>query len=151
MEALLEEVADAVVAFVEALRVHAVEAMHPERQVVERRLDDEVEVVRHQTVRVHLPAKARGAPAEQRRPALAVCVVGHDRHPRDAPRRHVVDRVGRQSGSRNAGHNDNVGLRARLGGPCAVLVQTWHGDSPNDMSVRSGRARAMLWGQEVIS
>ncbi len=31
MEALLEEVADAVVAFVEALRIHAVEAMHPER------------------------------------------------------------------------------------------------------------------------
>ncbi len=58
VEALLVQVADAVVPFVEPLRMDAVEAVHSQRDVFERRRDDEMKVVVHQAVRVDGPAES---------------------------------------------------------------------------------------------
>jgi hypothetical protein len=45
VEALLEEMTDALVPFIESLRVDAVEAVHTARDVFELGLDDQVEVI----------------------------------------------------------------------------------------------------------
>jgi hypothetical protein len=65
MKALLVEVPDADVALVEPLCVDAVEAMHPPREILENRADDEVEVVVEQGVRVDRPAEASRSSAEE--------------------------------------------------------------------------------------
>lgn len=55
-EAVAEEVAAAVVAPVERLRVDAVQAVHAVGEAPELRLDDEVVVVRHQAEGMDAPA-----------------------------------------------------------------------------------------------
>lgn len=70
--------AEPIPARVEALRVDAVQVLHPARQVWERRHDDEVVVRRHQTVRVQPPAEASSGAVEQRDEPPAVVVVGDD-------------------------------------------------------------------------
>jgi hypothetical protein len=53
-----EDVAVAVVPPIEALCVDAVQVLHPGRELLGRRLDDEVVVRAHQAERVALPAMA---------------------------------------------------------------------------------------------
>jgi len=57
VEPFLIQVPDAVVPLVEALGVDAVESVHAERDVGERSLDDQVEVVVHQAVRKATPVE----------------------------------------------------------------------------------------------
>jgi hypothetical protein len=104
VEALLIQVSHAVVPLVEALRVDAVEAVHAERDVFERRLDDQVKVVVEQAVGVEPPAKARCGFGQEPQPASPVDVVEDDRHPRDAANGQVVSTGGRQNTARQAGH-----------------------------------------------
>jgi hypothetical protein len=89
-----EEVSPAAVAGVEPLRVHAVQALHPERQLRDGRLDDEVVVVRHQAERVEPPAEPLGALGEQAEEGDPVEVVAEDRGLVDAVGRDVEDPVG---------------------------------------------------------
>ena len=56
-EASLEEMADAFVPPVEALGVHPIDLLHPTRQVRHGRLDEQVIVVAHETVRVNFPTE----------------------------------------------------------------------------------------------
>ena len=65
VESLLVEVPDAVVPLVEPLGIDAIEAVHAERDVVERPLDDEVKVVVEQAVDVDPPSEAGRRPGEK--------------------------------------------------------------------------------------
>jgi hypothetical protein len=104
VEALLVEMPDAVVSLVEALRVDAVEAVHSQRDVFERRLDDQVEVVVEQAVDVDDPAEARRRFPHESQPAPPVDVVEDDRHLGDAANGEVVDALGRQDAAWKARH-----------------------------------------------
>jgi hypothetical protein len=77
-------VPDPVCTAVEALRVEEVQPMHAARQPLERRLDDEVEVVVHQAPGVNDPIEPlrhlRQLPPERE----SIEIVDHDLHPRDA-------------------------------------------------------------------
>jgi len=90
-EAVLEQVADAVVPLVEALCVAEVEEVHAVRQALERAEDDEVEVVRHQAEGEQLPVVLAPCRMHERHEAPPVVVVDGDRLPCDAARGHVVD------------------------------------------------------------
>jgi hypothetical protein len=90
VEPALEEVTGARVPAVEADRVHAVQALHPARELGLRRLDEQVEVVVEQVPGVQLPAEPSRHLAQQPEPGRAIAVVEHDRPLLDAAARHVV-------------------------------------------------------------
>jgi hypothetical protein len=90
VEAPLEEVADAVVATVEALGVQSVETLHPRGEFGLRRLDDEVEVVVEQDPDVHSPAEPLLHVLQTPLPPTAVDVVLDDRSLLDAARSNDV-------------------------------------------------------------
>jgi hypothetical protein len=76
--ALLVQVADASVAAVVPLRVHPVQAVHPFGECVTGRLDDQVEVVVEDAVRVQPPAVARCGVEDAHDDRVAVVVVADD-------------------------------------------------------------------------
>jgi hypothetical protein len=78
VEAALEEVAAAGVAFVERLRVAAVEPLHACRQVLRRCFDEEVVVVREQAVGVTEPATLESEHIEQTEEQQTVVHVSED-------------------------------------------------------------------------
>jgi hypothetical protein len=95
-ESPLEEMADAVVPLVEALRVAEVEEVHPVCQAFERAEDDEMKVVRHQAEREQLPVVLAACCMHEGHEALAVDVVGGDRLPGDTAGGDVVHAGWRQ-------------------------------------------------------
>ena len=92
-EAVAEQVALAVVAKVEALRVDAVQVVEAAREPWLRRLDDEVVVRAHQTEHVHLPAVTRGRPGEDGEERAAVMIVAEDERRRHAESSDVEEAV----------------------------------------------------------
>jgi hypothetical protein len=131
VESLLVQVADAFVSLVEALRVDAVEAVHAERDVVERPLDDEVKVVRQEAVDVEPPAEAGRRSGQQPKPAPPVDVVDDDGHLRDAANREVVSAGGRQNATRQTSHAETVEpKRKRVGRGASVVTDMSRGQSP---------------------
>jgi hypothetical protein len=104
VETLLVEVPDAVVSLVEPLGVDAVEAVHAERDVLERPLDDEVKVVREQAVDVEPPVKAGRCLAQKPSPTPPVDVVDDDGHSRNATNREVIPTGGRKNAARLSSH-----------------------------------------------
>jgi hypothetical protein len=103
-EPILEEVAAACIAPVEAHRVHAVEPLHPARELGLPRLDQQVEVVVEQVPGVHAPAEAPLDVEEELEPGLAVAIVEHDRPLLDATADHVVPGRARQLAARDPRH-----------------------------------------------
>jgi hypothetical protein len=91
VEAPLEEVAGSRVAFVEPLRIDAVDALHGTRDRFDRAFEDRVEVIRHEAERVALEALAHDGLTEQGHEEPMVFVVDEDRAAVHASRRHVVD------------------------------------------------------------
>jgi len=79
VEAPLEEVADAVVAAVEALRMEAVESLHSRGEGGLCRLDHEVKVVVEQDPRVQHPVEAALDVLQGLLPPATIDVVEHDR------------------------------------------------------------------------
>jgi hypothetical protein len=79
LEPAFEEVADAVVAAVEARGVDAVQLAHPEREVRVRRLHHQVEVITHQAVGMADPAVAFDDLREDTEEPLPVGRVAEDR------------------------------------------------------------------------
>ena len=77
-EAALEEVAVEPVPAVEQLGIRAIEALHPLRQVGRRRLEEEVVVVRHQALRMAVPAEPGDDVFRDREHQPPVGVVAHD-------------------------------------------------------------------------
>jgi hypothetical protein len=106
-EAPSKDVAMAAVTHVEALGVDAVQILHARRQALDRRLDHEVIVRAHQTVRVAMPAVASGDQGEKRDEETSIDGVEVDRAREHAAGRHVEDPVG-QVGAANSGHAATV-------------------------------------------
>jgi hypothetical protein len=107
-------VADAVVPPIEPLCVHEVKPMHPARQVLARRFDDEVEVVVEDAVGVQQPAEALFRLADPAHNGVAVEVVADDPLARDAANRHVDDAMlGKDGRASAAGHCDDGSPPAR--------------------------------------
>jgi hypothetical protein len=90
-EAVAEEVAAALVAAVEALRVDAVQTLHALGEAAELRLDDDVVVVRHQAEDVAAPLVTRDHVGEEAQEEAAFVVVQEDRGTGYSTHRHVVD------------------------------------------------------------
>jgi hypothetical protein len=103
-EAVAEQVAPALVPRVEALGENPVQSLHPRREVLTERLDDDVEVVVHEAEDVDAPAEPPGDEHEESDPEPAVVVVAHDRHPCDAARGDVEDALVGEDGARLPGH-----------------------------------------------
>jgi hypothetical protein len=100
-EAVAEEVAAAVVAPVERLRVGTVQALHAVGEAPELRLDDEVVVVRQQAERVDTPVVAPDLGGQQSQEEPALVVVEEDGGARDATGSDVVDAFGRKLATRS--------------------------------------------------
>src|SRR5262245_16870722 len=111
-KATLEDVTGGFVTFVEASRVSTVQPMHSLRELLLRRLDDEVVVIWHQAERLDVPVEAL-LDAQERRTKL--CVVGVS--PKDGgafgtTSSHMEDAI-RQRASRNARHRPTLAARWR--------------------------------------
>jgi hypothetical protein len=83
-EAVGEEVPEPLVALVERLRVAALQALEPARELRAGAVDDEVVVRRHETQGVNRPPVALGARAHVREEGAPIVVVSKDRAPVDA-------------------------------------------------------------------
>jgi hypothetical protein len=105
--AVAEEVTAAFVAPVEGEGVSPVEDVHPPCHLLDRRLEDEVVVRRHQAVRIQLPVEVLDAVPEELQEARAIEPVPEDRALVDAERRDVEDAV-RQRGAKDSRHASNV-------------------------------------------
>jgi hypothetical protein len=96
-------VAVPVVPTIEAQGVRAVQVLHPGRQALSRRLDDEVVVRTHQAEGVAVPGVAIDNQREQREEVPSVVVVQVDEPPEDRSGGDVEDPV-RQVATANARH-----------------------------------------------
>ena len=93
VEAVLEEMADAVVASIRSPSMISVDLLKTAGNAAFRRPQDDVVVVRHQTPREDLPLVLRRCCAQFLAPASAVRAVERDQPTVVTARRHVVDGV----------------------------------------------------------
>jgi hypothetical protein len=100
VEAVAEKVPGSRVLLVEALRIAAVEQLHPRGQVGTGAFEDEVVVVAHQAEGVHGPAIPADGELEERQEKQAVEIVEVDPAAVDTPGRDVEEAVRLQA----AGH-----------------------------------------------
>jgi hypothetical protein len=99
----LEEAAPAAVALVEALRVRAVEEVHPCGEPLACRLDDQVEVRSHRAASVHAPGEAVGRERDQPVEVDAVEITAVEQLAAGRAARDVVETVG-EVASPHPGH-----------------------------------------------
>ena len=102
-EPIAPEVAAPAVARVEALRVHAVQALHARGEVLLRRVEDGVEVRAEDRVGDRLPLEADHALREEGDPADAVLAAAEGEGVLDRLRRDVEEPVGERR-AKYAGH-----------------------------------------------
>jgi hypothetical protein len=103
-EAVAEEMTVAAVALVEGLCVPPIEALHALGQALEPGLDEEMEVVVEEDPRDAVPGIAANRGARETGPIVAIVIVADDLLPGDTAGRDVVDAVGGERGTREAGH-----------------------------------------------
>jgi hypothetical protein len=103
-EAVSEQVAPAVPAIVEPLRIRAVEPSHAGREIVATRFDDDVVVRAQQGPGVQLPAEPAAARVQRRGEPVAIVTVAEDERVAGAARRHVPDAFARELLARNPRH-----------------------------------------------
>jgi len=113
-EALLEQMPDAAMATVEALRVHPVQAVHPVGEAFAQTLDHQVKVVVEQAKRVHPPVEPILGVDDPSNHRGAVVVIPHDVPPRDATNGGVERRVAREDGTCAARHQATVAAAASV-------------------------------------
>ena len=116
-EAVAEDVAVPPMATVEALRIDAVQILHPVREPLDGRLDDEVVVRAHQAERVALPAVAADDEREQAQEVEAVGIVDENQPPEHAKSGDLEDPV-RKLAASNAGHFADRTRASALTGFC---------------------------------
>ena len=92
-KSVAEQVAFAAVALVEGLGVATVQALHPVREPLAPRLDDQMEMVVEENPRDAVPGVVANREAGEASPVVAVVVVADDRLARDAASRDVEDAV----------------------------------------------------------
>jgi hypothetical protein len=152
-EAVAPEVARAGVLDVEALGVDAVESAEAVGELLARAGEDEVDVVRHQAERDHVPALRGRDVSEERQEAEVVLVVAEDRTAVDAPGGDVVDAVGEEA-ARDPRHGSTVRATRWVGPVWGQFVtysarSTWllgpkFRDSPWSCSVSAADAASRL-------
>jgi hypothetical protein len=133
VKAVAEEMAGAVVPAVEPLGVGAVDEPHPGGERVATALDDDVEVIVHDAVRLDAPPVPSSRAEEPANECAPIGVVEHDRAAGDAARRDVEDAFVRESAAREARHGrDGSGGAARPIGsePTFHTLDTAWGLSP---------------------
>jgi hypothetical protein len=118
-EAVAPEVTPPPVPAVEALGVEAVEPPVAVGEVLPRRAEHEVDVVRHQAERDHVPAVGLDHLAEEAQEAAVVVVVPEDEPTVDASRGDVVDAAVGKPAAGDARHGSTVCPRPRGRHPCA--------------------------------
>jgi hypothetical protein len=134
-EAIAEDMAAALVAAVEALRVRAVQTVHPRGELDSAGRDDEVVVRTHQADRVDAPAVPLDGGGKDAEEIAAVLVVEEDEGGEDADGDHVVRPV-RKDAATNSGH------AAKLAGEAAAeRAAGTSSHSRHDHHVPSGRVR----------
>lgn len=92
-KARLENVPLGLVPTVEAAGIEAVQLPHPDRDIRERRLDDEVVVIDQQAMRVEEPAVSLQDLVEGRQKPPVIRVIAENRLARIPPNDDVVDRA----------------------------------------------------------
>jgi len=122
-EAPLKQMANAVVAGVEALRVDPREPVHSLREPRQPRLDDQVNVVAHQAVGVQAPAEAANRLVEELHERRTVDVVPEDQPSLDAAAGDVVDASLWQDVARATWHRRHRSAPDRLAG---LVFEYWH-------------------------
>ena len=93
-EAVCDEVSETAMSLVEALRVDAVQPLHPAGEVGAARFEHEVEVRGHQADRVDLPVVAGDAEFEECEEEAAVFVITEERDTAGATGDDVEETVG---------------------------------------------------------
>jgi hypothetical protein len=144
-EALPEQVAPALVAAVEGLRVDAVQPLHARGEAVELRFDDEVVVVRHQAEDVDPPVVAFDDAREQPQEQAALVVVPKDGRAGDTSGGHMED-PGRRELLARTSHAANVD-RARRGA-ASLRAAAW--TNPDSLVTPAVAARANSQGQSLV-
>jgi hypothetical protein len=104
----LEEVSDPAVPTVELLRIAPVQPVHSPRKLGEIGLDDEMEVVRHQTCGVKRPFEALERYGQEREEGAPVEIVVRDLRPSRSADGHVERPAGTKKASRSARHFSTV-------------------------------------------
>ena len=106
-----EQVAEELVTPVEATRVSAKQPFHSGDQIGLRRLDDQMEMIRHEDIGVNLPARLSASLAQRVDEALAIRIIHEDQF---APVTAIHDVIKRASllDSQLAGHTRGVALAA---------------------------------------
>ena len=106
-----EQVAEELVPPVEATRVSAQQPFHSGDQIGLRRLDDQMEMIRHEDIGVNLPARLSASLAQRVDEALAIRIIHEDQF---APVTAIHDVIKRASllDSQLAGHTRGVALAA---------------------------------------
>jgi hypothetical protein len=132
-EALAEDVAVPSMARVEALCVDAVQVLHPGRELLDGRLDDEVVVRAHEAERMALPAVAPDHQREQSEEVQAVGIVDEHQPAENAARGDLEDPVGKLSAA-NPGHTAD---RTRGSARRSVLWTNRHELGSLDMPPRA--------------
>ncbi len=159
-EALLVEVPFAPVPSVEPLRVQAQETVHAGRDLLSRRLDQEVIVRAHQAPGVHSPVEHLNGLCQQLEEVLAVDVVEVEVDAADAAGRHVKAAVLRKKRARSARHVaiDGNGASTSRKGATPPLTQFCYRDCPWGVSDRvracfrsSGRRRSSASGSTIAT
>ena len=150
-EPLLEEVSDPPVPAVEPLRVHAVEAVHAVRELLEVALDDEMEVVVEQAVGVEQPPEPVLGIDDPTHDGDAIEVVPDDVLPRDAADGDVERGVVRKERSAATRHASTVArgrVRARasrrFGTEPAQRCATSACSVPRPRHVNTGHVRGTI-------
>src|SRR4029077_10058557 len=92
--AVLKEVSDAGVLFVESLRVEGMQTLHPASEVRLMRPDEQVNVVPHEAVRKAVPHPFANDVPDQVEIAMAILVVFEDRPSIDTPGVNVMNSAG---------------------------------------------------------
>ena len=79
---------------IEPRRVGAQEPAHPGDKVGRRRLDDQMKMIQHQAIRMHLPARLGAGLVQGGHEPLAVKVIVEDRLAPVATVHHMINRSG---------------------------------------------------------
>ncbi|HVM17976.1 MAG TPA: hypothetical protein VM290_10385 [Gaiellaceae bacterium] len=142
-EAVAPQVSPAAVRAVEALRVDAVQALHPEGELLAGAFDDEVVVVAHQAERLHRPATALDDLEEDPEELAAVVVRQEDEALLDAPRGDVEVAV-REERPKLPRHSATVPPRAPRSGAVTESARNRHAPATRDRS-RAANCRVRPW------
>ena len=120
----------AAVAEIEPLRVATVQVLHAARELLLRRLDDQVVVRPHQADRVHAPAVPVDALLEEAHEGVSVGIVAEDERAEDAARRDVEETV-RERRAKHARHVPTVAcLRSEIADATAKVALLLHSPRP---------------------